>query len=530
MSQGRASWLVIGVYLLGVLATQASVVNPDALEMGLVGQDLFGGDRLNLDVHHYPPVFPVVSAMASLVLPLPAAILVLAPLAFCGVLVALVRLLGAPLGGLSAAVLVGVLWSSPELAALSVSPDPRGLQLAFFYGGVVLLLGSAHLARGVGVGLLSGLLVLTRPEGILFAVLLLAVACVLWRRRVGPALACFAGVVLPYLWWVSSAVGSVSLNSRAWEIKGAGLLELLPVRPLIHLWGAGAQTTPFREVLREIGPQASVPQESFLGALWAAAGELGAGLLPLWWVAAVWGALRLWRTKKTLLVLLVGTIGVSMALYLVPMGRDLALPLINLLPGLVALHVLAVLGLVHAVEWLSQRSQAGAIGVTAVVLLAGGWALRGGQDVAQSESLHRAASWMKAELSEDAQVASSLGSAPLVHLAEKHWVRIPSRWERAVLWEGPEYRPDYLVLSSTDGLWMLGPPALNTEESGAKPAAFFRDERGWVLLLELGEETGAGHLDESGIVVEGLERSDSAEELPRNLEEAGADEREGLLR
>ena len=504
MSQSMMTWVAVLAYSVGVLLTQTPVLNPDALEMGLVGQAYFGADDLGLDLHHYPPAFPMISAVMSLMLPLDAAILVIAPLAFCGVLFALSHLLKAQNRMLAAAVLIGVFWTSPELTALSVSPDPRGLQLAFFFGGMVLVLRAAQPGRGILLGGVAGLLVLTRPEGFLFASLLLGAAVIRWKRRSVATMACFSAVVLPYLWMVSRAVGSLSLNSRAWEIKGSGLLELLPVRSLIHLWGAGAQTTPFREVLRDLGPQSAVPQESFFGSLGAAASELGSSMLPMWWLPAIWGVLLLWRTRRMLLLLLSGTVAVSMMLYLVPMGRDLALPLINLLPAVVALHLLAVFGILDGLRRLRPQREAGARVVTAAVLLSGIWALHRGADHRPSESYSSAVSWMKTNLSDGERVASSLGSAPLVHQARHSWVRIPSRWERAVSWKSREHRPDYLILTSTDGLWMMGPPTLDSGGFLTEPVAFFRDSRGWVLVLELGKEPRARHLHKSGVVVEGL--------------------------
>ena len=428
MSHVAFSWGVVLAFIGGVLLTQVPVLNPDALEMGLVGKSLWGTGATGLDSFYYPPAFPLLSALAAAALPLHAGILVIAPLAFCAVVFALWRLLDARNQWLTAAVLLGVLWSSAELRALAVSPDPRGLQLAFFFGGTALLLGPAQRIRCMVVGLLAGLLVLTRPEGFLFSSLLLAAAVFHWRQKAIAAWACFFAVVLPYVWLVSRAVGNLSLNSRAWEIKGSGLLEFLPVRPLVHLWGAGAQGTPFREVLRELGPQTAVPQENLLGSLGAAAGELGASLLPLWWVAAAWGGVLIWRSRRLLMLLLGGAVAVSMALYLVPMGRDLALLLINLLPAVVALHFLAVWGLVDALQRLERRIRGGMITIGLAVFLVGAFGLTSGTGHALPESYSSAASWMKVNLPPSTRVASSLGSSPIVHQAERVWEHIPSRW------------------------------------------------------------------------------------------------------
>ncbi|MEC7384674.1 MAG: hypothetical protein VYB14_00700, partial [Planctomycetota bacterium] len=427
------------------------------------------------------------------------------------------------------AVLLGVFWSSPELRSLAVSPDPRGLQLAFLYAGIGLVILPFQRFRGVSLGALAGLLVLTRPEGFLFASLLLGVALFQWKKKAAVSIGCFFAVVLPYLGLVSKSVGGVSLNSRAWEIKGSLLLEFLPVRPLIHLWGAGAESTPFREVLRDLGPQNAVPQENLWGALGAAGVELGASLLLVWWAAAAWGAVLIARSSRPLTALLGGTIVVSMALYWVPMGRDLALPLINLLPAVVALHFLAAWGLVDGLSRLRSRNRSGAFAGGAVALMIGLWGLHNGENRALPESFNGASSWMSENLPSEAEVASSLGSAPIVHQSHRRWMRIPSRWERSVEWKSAMNRPDFLVLSSTDGLWMLGPPRLNGLGVTVEPAAFFRDPKGWVLLLEFGKQTGAGQFNESGVVPEELEGLDSLQQLSRELEEGGADKDEAPL-
>ena len=497
-------WAPAMVFVIGLLITQGPVLNPDALEMGLVGQGFWGDGPEGLDPHYYPPVFPFLSAVFSVFLPGHAAVLLLSPLAMGGLFMCLWAVVDSQKSAVwSGWVLVGVMWSSPALRDATVGADPRAIQLVFLYAGMVLVLLPSSRLKSLILGGIAGLLVLTRPEGFLFAGLLLGGALLHWRKKVGWAFGSFACVVVPYLLLVSRAVGSVSLNSRSWEIKGAALLDFLPVRSLVHLWGAGAQSTPFRDFLHELGPQNALPKGDFFGSIGAAFVELGGGVFPVLWPAIAGGFWLLLKRRRFLLLLLAGAVVGSAALYLVPMGRDLALPLNNLLPGVVALHVLACVGILEGILLLNRRGlNRGAWGAVVVLILLCGWDLHEESNQASPSSYREASSWMKSELPEDVRVASSLGSSPIVRLADRTWVRIPSRWERVADWRTESKRPEFLVLTSTDGLWMLGPPQLFSHGESAELSAFFRDEKGWVLVIDLRKSSRGGQFHQAPLVVE----------------------------
>ena len=82
-------WAPVMVFVIGLLITQGPVLNPDALEMGLVGEGFWGDGPEGLDPHYYPPVFPFLSAVFSVFLPGHAAVLLLSPLAMCGLFMCL---------------------------------------------------------------------------------------------------------------------------------------------------------------------------------------------------------------------------------------------------------------------------------------------------------------------------------------------------------------------------------------------------------------------------------------------------------
>jgi len=373
MKDALQSWWSVGLFFVLIAFTQSPVLNPDALEMGLVGQAQLGlVDQGDLTLSHYPPLYPFLTALFGLVAGEHVGLIALNFICMLGV----VFLLQSIVKRVSDQSLLG-LWvvfigfSLAPMRWMTTTADPRALQLFLILLGLFLLRRDSSSREIWTLGFVSAGLVLCRPEGLLFAGLLLVGAWVLWRRAAVKSWGAFGLIALPYWTWISISAGSLSLSSRAWELKGAPLLEILPVRPLIQLWGTGATSTPFREILHDVEVIGSVPRTGFVEALGASAHAFYAGCPLLVLVLAVFGATFLWIRQRFLLGMLSSLIVFSMALYLVPMGRDLALPLINLLPGVVAIWALAVCGGVACTEFIGQRglSRRVTLGLTSVGVL-----------------------------------------------------------------------------------------------------------------------------------------------------------------
>jgi hypothetical protein len=520
MKTASQYWVGPGLLLLLLCLTQSPVLNPDALEMGLVGKGYFGMESQGLDLAYYPPLYPLLSAFFAAFMGGHAALVALNLFSVMALVFLLQRLLlrrGADVVvGLTVA-LVG--FSLPQIREMALSADPRALQLVLLFLGLALLRPEPRLSHTKALGVVAALLLMCRPEGLLFAGILLVGAMVLWRREAVTSVVFFLGLLLPYAIWISRSVGSLSLSSRAWEIKGVALLGLLPVRPLIQLWGAGATSTPYRELLQQVEVSGSLPRTGFAEAFFAASSELAAGIPVLVLLLALFGATRLWRSERFLLGSLFAIVLGSMALYLVPMGRDLALPLINLLPAVVALWVMAACGALRLVGM--GRSRVPLPGPLWVLLLLGPlcfFSMKGGGRI-QSSSPSQASAWLQAKLAPDTRVASSLGSSAIIRRAGISWERVVARWERPVLWRA-ETEPDLLLLSSVDGTWMLGAPLLDSEMP-LIPLAYFQDEAGWVLLLDL--KAARRQMNEPALIEKILHDGEAGLESPGPLEEGVGD-------
>ena len=181
--------------------------------------------------------------------------------------------------------------------------------------------------------------------------------------------------------------------------------------------------------------------------------------MPIWsWPFVILGIVRLWLDDRFLSVAFGGVVGICVALYWVPMGRDSALPLINLLPAVVCFLFCGVLGLLRASAGLGLK-----LGSASKWLLwfgLGGLGLWSGlsrSDSSLEDALYLEASgWVETHASGQ-RMASSFGSSRAIRMAEDvEWVRIPSRWERRSLWGEASSAPEWLLVSHVDGLWALG--------------------------------------------------------------------------
>lgn len=495
--------VVVALAILG-----EPLLNPDGLEMSEVGRSLLGGgggsDRW--DLLYYPPLFPLLGGalrglfgVGALVLPaLLAAGLLVLPLAWfaralsrdsaAGVLVALTLISLAPVR------FYGLLGEPRMVAALGI------------FAAWALLV--AHLRRResrqgmVWIGVLAGAVALTRPEGVVLGPLLVLFA--LWRSRAsGLRLAAgFSVVALPWLAALSAAASRPTISSRTWELAGVPLLSFLPVRPVVQLWGVGADSRPLRELLAKLGPGEFRGESGPLDSLAALVGDLFSLLpLPLMLFAIV-GVVASFATLRRgtaptegpaplhLLIALAAAVAPAVAVTMTPVGRDVAMPFNNTIPVVLALVIFAAVGLSRvatAVE--SHRATRRAVrgrglqlrlALLLPLLVCGALKPYPANPLflpQSSDAGLAAAGWIAEQLDEGAAVASTFASSPVVHLSEHPWEPLPSRWDGAV-WEAP----DHLLITAVDGAWPLNSPLL-AEGERLEPVSLFVDDLGWALVL-----------------------------------------------
>lgn len=482
----RTAWIP-GLVLVALAVVGTPSLNPDAMEMVDVGRCSLGlapsfVDCTSLELVAYPPLYPLLSGALSVVFGPWAAAVVVSALGAVLFALGMGMLAGRLLpGALPIAAAMVVLF--PVFRFYGLTSDPRLGAVGLMLLSWAILLGRESPRSRWVAGALAGLALWMRPEGIVHAAVFCAGALVLTRKAL-PALLGVVAVAGSYLSWLALHFGTLSLSARSWELKGAPLLDLFPVRWLIQLWGVGATAPPFRSWLQqaEAGAAQSIDPLSSLVVvgrifLQEVPWELHALALVGLGVSLAGGACR--RT----LVALGGVSVPAVALGLSPMGLDLGMPLKNLLPVLAVEALLGAVALAAAVNRLPERgSRVGSWG--AVAVLAAAWLprthLEGRFWPAMSSEAVQAAAWLSEHTPPDARVGATFSSGPVVRRAGRTLAVIPSPWEMA-RWEADP--PDFLVVTGIDGTWPLRSPDLAVLD--ATPSAFFATARGWAMVLAL---------------------------------------------
>jgi hypothetical protein len=480
----RAAWIP-GIVCVALAVFGAPSLNPDAMEMVDVGRCSLGVaptfvDCASLELSAYPPLYPLLSGALSVVFG-PWAAAVVASALGAGLLALGMGLLAGRLlpGALPIAASMVVLF--PAFRFYGLASDPRlgalGLGLLSW---AILLDRESPRSRWVA-GALAGLAVWMRPEGIVHAALFGAGALLLTRKAL-PALLGVVAVAGSYLAWLALHFGTLSLSARSWELKGAPLLDLFPVRWLIQLWGVGATAPPFRSWLQQ-AEAGAVQSMDPLSSLFVV-GRIFQQEVPWQFhclaLAGAGVALAGGGCRRTLVAL--GLVSVpAVGLGLSPMGLDLGMPLKNLLPVLAVEAILGAVALAALAGRLPGRwARLGSWGV--VVVLAVAWLPRTHLDgrfwPAMSEEAEQAAAWLSEQTPPEALVGATFSSGPVVRRGGRRLAVVPSPWEMA-RWEADP--PAFLVVTSIDGIWPLRSPDLAVLD--ATPAAFFATAKGWAMVL-----------------------------------------------
>jgi hypothetical protein len=174
---------------------------------------------------------------------------------------------------------------------------------------------------------------------------------------------------------------------------------------------------------------------------------------------------------------------------------------------------LASVGAVELVKWVHNRLKAPYLVVVLVALLP--FSAREVLSASPKSGLSaQASAWLKNSLSSQSRIASSLGSSGIIRRAELSWERVPARWERPSLWSAA-LEPDYLLLSSVDGVWMLGPPFFPSEMP-LVPVAYLGNAHDWVLILDL--KASRRQMHQAALDAKALHQGDVLNQAPGDLE------------
>ncbi len=336
---------------------------PDAAELAAAGACLWRAPFdaqacVGREPFFWPPAFPLTSGLLALILDPEVAAHTVAALVV-GLLVlplaALGRRLEIPFAGPVAA---GMVVATPALRELAVLPSGRGLVLLGLLGAAaVATRPTGSWRRGLGVGALLALAILSRREAMLPAGLLGLAVLARDRREGALVLGVVAAAVLPWLGVLSWAGGSLRLSSRGWEAAAYAWEQVLPHEWLLMEFSMGSWGGLLRQAVSTAPGQAS-----------------GAGLSPAsvpgWLVYALPAAVPAWLAalgafgagllassppgRRALAACAV--LGLPpLLLSAVPNARSLVYPANNLHPTTLAVLLPAMAAVGALVAWLTRR-------------------------------------------------------------------------------------------------------------------------------------------------------------------------------
>jgi hypothetical protein len=472
--------------LLILVLLAPDFTSPDAVEMALAGRCLW---RLPVDglagcvgaePLFWPPAVPLLSGLASAVLSLPVAatlISLLASALLCRPLMSIAwRLSGTRAAWLAGPLLVAV----PAFRIHAAAGDARPLALLALLSALALVI-SPDLTRRAALasGLLLALAMLSRPEALFSAGLLVGWAA--WRRR-ERLWAVVAGILAPMIpYWIAISLlaGHPTLTGRSWLSRTTGWLTALPHPWLKQELGFGAWGTPLRVALTttDAAPLTRAGTDLPAALSWLLTALPPA--LPLWLVGLALVGLVSLRDRWRLLVPLVLLAAPYAATPLLQAGRDDLLPLNNLLPVLVVGVLLATAGverlLAHRAGW-----------AAAAVALA--WGLLtpppNAALLADPAIFVDSEDWLDALLPPDTTVAATQESAQLLHERGIRRGPVPTPWSASAWLTGP-HRADYLLLTTQDIPLFLGTLRELIRRDALQVIARRRVGEEWALLLRV---------------------------------------------
>ena len=454
---------------------------------------------------HWPPLLPLLTAMAHLVMPTPAAAArlvcaVAAALAsvFIGVTTERIArsLWGEPASTWTGRLATLLCWTSPLVAFYGSMADNRALLLV---GWAACLAGSASLWQhpslrmAILTGAAAGLTSLARQEGKAALMLVLGgtVVRLVWpgeerRPRLKLVMAVVGGsasIVLVYLALMARVVGQATFDPRGWEMYLQGWIQFLPLPMVLDLFGIGYHDTELRLRVRDALVSGGLGMETsggdrlrvFVGT-WAAQLPLFLRELRVLFPGGVWAmaGLGLLATFRRIPLLCCVCLAFVSPLLLLPglkQSLSVFVPAANFLFVVPTVAVFAGLGMGVLVQGLSGgRVYTGLARPTpaastlmwgSVALLAVGgvaWASKRALDLDMRwtvfESSHEAraaAVWLKENAPPHSRVVTSHPGAAITWEAGLERIPLPSVWElpgAIARWQkGP---PTFVVMVQTD--------------------------------------------------------------------------------
>lgn len=513
--------LLVGAIVRVLLAVGDDVITNDATAYLRSGTSVWEGHGFRREGHpelHFPPAYPVLLGGAAELLddPQQAMVLVtlLSSIAILIPLASLGRRLGGDRAGL-AAVWVGAL--VPGLTDVPVSSG-SGNEVVFLLAVLLSLrlalvahdrTGAPRQLAALGAGLLAGLAYLTRPEGLLYAVVAAAVligplvlrrACD-WRPRLAAtAVLCLglAVAVVPYASYLHHNTGKWELTAKANDASIASWRAVAEhdreARDAI-IYALDPSGTSFVANRASLAALAKEDPSGYLGILRINARELwhevavpverqhrglGWSLVPLPVSAlALWGAWRRWRRGSVLLLVTALLAPTATALGFFVQARYLipATAFICLLVGV-------------AFAELPRRLVRPAALVTAVLLGLSLAAAADGSDgwFNRKEPVEQrlVGQWLAEHTGQDARIMTR--SMIVEYYADRRAVPIPYAEQAAVLKFAAHHGVDYFVVDEY-GLTELRPQLLGLLDGPPPQGArvvYSRTQHGRrVLVLQL---------------------------------------------
>ena len=459
--------------------------SPDGIEMAAAGQCMLMAIAnpnacAGLEPWLWPPAFPVLSGLLALLADKPLAARTIS--IFCSALLMIPLMsMATRTRGHVAAMMVPILFvATPALRLHAAAGDARSL-------GLLGLLGAWALAtegkgKGWAIGLLCGLAGLSRPEGVIGAGLVLV--WLLWSRRAMLLRASVAFIMAMGPWWaaLSHTSGQPALTGRAWTGRAYGWMGAMPNDWIIQELGVGARNTPLRIALSST-TESAMRQDTFdpvSGSMWLLNALMQS--IPIWLMvfSAVGFGVLIASKNKDILSFSAIFAGFALVLGLFVQTQDDQIPANNLLPVLMALLLMASIGIAYVVE--RTKPVAGFIIAGACIIV--GTSRSDGQHLHQASTVTAASQWLQENTSEEAIIAATLKSAQIVHQADRQRTRFPSPWI-ARTWNSSPEQADFLIVTDLDipevnaSLRTLG------EQDDLALIAYAHNHDGWSAIFKV---------------------------------------------
>lgn len=444
------SWIgmVLGCILIFAIVTDPIII-PDSYEQAIVADCWYFGTSPKIDCTQITPLFrpPLPSLLLLPLMTWVGSITALSMVSFLATVAVLAiivyhadRLFHFQLDWRIGLWVGFVLLLAGFGTRLPILLDSKWIALPWlFAGGGILMSKRLSMVQTASIALFFGLAFLCRLENIL--IIVLGAGLIPWKaqRKWWSTLcylsisAIFVGGWMVLLWETHQ---TWTLSPRFWESSLVLLLDEMPLRWLQDLYGMGIWDPPFRKMAMEHSIQMeSTTAPSLLGQFsmvewgrWFAIHILGQ-FHPLHWLGILLSLPVLrhaqWRHIFATLVLLSAP---SIAVTLLPQGRESTFPIVYILPMWVSIWLWTGLISGHFLDHFMSRSASLSIAVTILGLCWISPSITTPQMIEKSNPGLATQHWLNTQTAENALVISTFETAPIVWLANREWQEWPSPW------------------------------------------------------------------------------------------------------